>query len=600
MRKPVQEPGGVPPSNGPPRAWLRWPRSLWVALALAVVVSLPSVLVGFLLDDFVHRLVLTGELHEYGDWGPLTLYEFVGTKGTSPTALRETGLLPWWTSDDLSVRFFRPLPSALLVLDSWLFGDAPLPAHLHSLAWFLGLVAVVAWLHQRLLPAPVAAVATLAYAVAAAHLMPIAWVASRHPLISGLLGLLALAAHLRAREDGWKPGAVLAPLLLAFALLSGEPTLGVVAMMAAYELLGRREPLGRAARALAPHAVLVAVYLVFYVASGYGARGSGAYLDPRAAPGTFIVTVLVRVFILLGELVVATPSDAAAAVPPLHPAFAAWGALVTVGALLLLRTLWGGLTERERTTLRWLLPGGMAAAVPGAVGVIGGRVLVLPLVAGGALVAVLLVRGWAAAREPGRVRSLRWALRGAVALLVLGHFIFGPLFRMALGVGLAQIAQAQERIARETPDCPGTMLMVAAADPSLGFYVAVAMKLQGRTLHRFRHLSAAPHPHRLERTSATAFDLVVETDDRQPGFWELVHRPTPPPVGLSLNLEGIQVLVKESNEGGPMRVHFDFGRPLESPELCFVSWRDGALRPLTLPPPGEKLPLPHTPGPMGL
>jgi hypothetical protein len=171
---------------------------------------------------------------------------------------------------------------------------------------------------------------------------------------------------------------------------------------------------------------------------------------------------------------------------------------------------------------------------------------------------------------------------------------------MALGVGLAQIAQAQERIARETPDCAGTMLMVAAADPSLGFYVPVAMRLQGRTLRRFRHLSAAPHPHRLERTSATAFDLVVETDDRKPGFWELVHRAIPPPVGMALNLEGIQVLVKESNEGGPMRVHFDFGRPLESPDLCFVSWQDGALRSLTLPPPGEKLPLPHTPGPMGL
>jgi hypothetical protein len=583
-----------------PRAWLRWPRSLWVALALAVVVSLPSVSVGFLLDDFIHRLVLTGEMGEYGGWGPLTLYEFVGTEDTSPTALRETGLLPWWTSDDLSVRFFRPLPSALLVLDSWLFGDAPLPAHLHSLAWFLGLVAVVAWLHQRLLPAPAAAVATLAYAVAAAHLMPLAWLASRHPLISGLLGLLALAAHLRAREDGWRPGAVLAPLLLALALLAGEPTLGVVAMMGAYELFGRRESLGRAARALAPYAVLVAVYLVFYVVSGYGARGSGAYLNPRAAPGTFAVTVLVRVCILLGELVVATPSDAAAAVPPLHPAFAAWGALVTVGALLLLRTLWSGLTERERTTLRWLLPGGLAAAVPGAVGVIGGRVLVLPLVAGGALVAVLLVRGWAAAREPGRARALRWALRSAVALLVLGHFIFGPLFRMALGVGLSQIAQAQARIARETPECAGTMIMVAAADPSLGFYVPVAMKLQGRTLGGFRQLSAAPHAHRLERTSATAFDLVVDTNDRKPGFWEQVHRATPPPVGLSLNLQGNHVLVKESNEGGPMRVHFDFGRPLESPDLCFVSWRDGALRPLALPAPGGVLPLSHSLGPMGL
>lgn len=592
-----EESGGA---HARPRRWLQWPRSLWLALALGVLVSLPSLSVGFLLDDIVHRLVLTGQLRGYGGWGPLTLYEFVGTESTSPTALRDSGLLPWWTSDVLSVRFFRPLPSALLVLDSWLFGEAPFPAHLHSLAWFLGLVAVVGWLHRRLLPAPVAAVATLAYAVAAAFLMPVGWLASRHPLISGLLGLLALAAHLRAREDGWRPGFVLAPLVLALALLAGEPTLGVVALVGTYELFGRREGWRPAARYLAPYAVLVAGYLAFYVASGYGARGSGAYLDPAAAPGKVAGTVLLRVLILLGELVAATPSDAAAAVPPLHPAFAAWGALVTVGALLLLRALWGHLTERERSTLRWLLPGGLAAAVPGAVGVIGGRVLVLPLVAGTALVAVLAVRGWTEARAPGRTRLGRWVFRGAVIGLVLGHFITGPLFRLGLGVGLAQIADAQWRIARETPDCEGTLVLVAAADPSIGLYVPAAMMLQGRTLHRFLQLSAAPHPHRLERTSATGFDLVVDTPERKPGFFEQVYRDHPPQAGAEVRLKGLHVSVLEAVEAGPLRMHFDFGRPLESKDLCFVAWSDGGLRPVALPAPGGSVPLPHSPGPMGL
>ncbi len=582
------------------RAWWRWPRSLVLALGLGVLVSLPSLFVGLLLDDLLHRLILAGQLRDFGDWGPLTLYEFVGTERTTPAGLRESGLLPWWTSDVLSIRFFRPLTSALLTLDTWLFGQAPFPAHLHSLAWFLGMVAVVGWLHRRLLPAPLAAVATVAYAVAAAHLMPLGWIAARHPLVSGLLGLLAVAAWLRAREDGWRPGRVLSPLLMALALLAGEPALGAVALIGAYELFGRREGPRRAVLSLVPFVVLVGAYLAFYVARGYGARGSSAYLDPSSAPGAFLGTVGERILILLSELVAATPSDAAAAVPFLHPAFALWGALVTGGALLLLRALRGLLSEREWHTLRWLLPGGLAAAVPGAVGVIGGRVLMMPLLAGSALVAVLVVRGWEAARAPERTRLARGVLRVAVVGLVLGHFVTGPMFRMAVGIGLAQIAEAQWRIAREAPPCAGTLVMVAAADPSVATYAPAAMMLLGRAPRRFRLLSAAPHDHHLERTSATSLELVVRTDARKQGFWEQVYRDVPPAPGTEVRMEGLHVTVREANAAGPMRVHFDFGRPLESPDLCFVTWREGALHPLAPPPPGGSLAVPHSLGPMGL
>ncbi|QSQ26099.1 hypothetical protein JY651_14725 [Pyxidicoccus parkwayensis] len=565
-----------------------------------MLVSLPSLTVGLLLDDLLHRLVLSGQFHDFGQWNRLGLYEFVGTATTMPAGLREGGLLPWWTPDTLSVRFFRPLPSALLILDTKLFGEAPFPAHLHSLLWFLAMVSVVGWLHKRLLPVPLAAVATVAYAVAAAHLMPVAWIASRHPLVSGVPGLLALAFHLRAREDGWRPGLFLGPLLFVIALLGGEPALSAVALIGAYELFGRREGLRRAAPALAPYVFLVAAYLAFYVARGYGARGSAAYLDPARAPGTFVTTVAQRVLILLADLVVATPSDAAASVPPLHPAFALWGALVTIGALVLLRFLHGRLSEQERRTLRWLLPGGLAAVVPGAVGVIGGRVLMIPLLAGSALVAVLLVRSWQASREAELSRWTRTGLRVAVVLLVWGHFFFGPLFRMALGVALGRIADAQWSLARSAPPCDGTLVMVAAADPTIATYVPAAMALTGRAPHRYRLLSAAPHDHYLERTSANGFDLVVHTEERKVGFWEQVYRDVSPAPGTQVQLSGLRITVKESTEAGPMRVHFDFDRPLESPDLCFMTWHDGALRVLALPPPGQGVSIPHELGPMGL
>ncbi|MFP2924655.1 hypothetical protein ACLESO_05445, partial [Pyxidicoccus sp. 3LG] len=254
----------------------------------------------------------------------------------------------------------------------------------------------------------------------------------------------------------------------------------------------------------------------------------------------------------------------------------------------------------ERRTLRWLLPGGLAASVPGAAGVIGGRVLVTPLLAGTALMAVLLVRGWEAAREPDRTRPARWGLRAVVVGLALGHFLTGPLFRMVVGLGLGRIAAAQWSIARAAPPCEGTLVVVASSDPAIAGYVPAAMMLQGRAPHRYRLLSAAPHPHVLERTSDTGFDLVVNTDTRRPGFWEQVYRDTAPLPGLEVRMRDLDVTVKESNEAGWLRAHFDFGRPLESPDLCFVTWSKGELRPLSLPAPGGSLPIPYIPGPMRL
>ncbi|WP_338866357.1 hypothetical protein [Myxococcus stipitatus] len=588
--------------EGPPRAGSRWtwPRSLVLALGLGILLSLPSLRVGLMLDDLMHRLVITGTVNGHGDWGPLSLYEFVGGPGTQPERLRESGLLPWWASDALLVRFFRPIPSALLSLDAWLFRDAALPAHLHSLAWFVALVVLVGWLHRRLLPAPVAGLATVLYAIAGAHALPVAWLAARHPLVSALLGLLALAAHVRAREDAWKPGWVLAPLALTVALLSGEAAVGAVLLLGAYEVFGRRDTWRRALRYLAPYLALSLAYVLFYVSQGYGARGSGGYLNPATAPLAFLGVFIQRALILLSELVVATPSDIASSAPTLQPIIAGLGVFATAGAWWMTRVLRPWLTPQEQAALRWLIPGGVLATLPGAVGIVGGRVLLVPLVAGSALMSVLILRGWQAARESERLHIRPLLLRTAVVVLVLGHCGLGPLFRIGMGVGLGHVADEQWRVAREAPPCDGTLVLVASSDPSVSQYVPAAMALDGRPPRMFRLLSGAPHDHLLERVSPEAIELIVQGAPRERGFWEVVNREGSPPAGTTLNLGDLQVSVLESSESGFLRARFDFGRALESGDFCFVTWSNNGLRRITLPPPGQHLALPHSRGPAGL
>ncbi len=56
--------------------------------------------------------------------------------------------LPWWAVDGIRLSFFRPLSSALLVLDHAIAGRHPLPYHLHSIAWYV-LAALAAALFFR-------------------------------------------------------------------------------------------------------------------------------------------------------------------------------------------------------------------------------------------------------------------------------------------------------------------------------------------------------------------------------------------------------------------------------------------------------------------
>ena len=109
-------------------------RSIWLwAALLAVLASLPSLVVGFSSDDLSHRLALEGRAPGYaGGW--FGLYDF--TLPSMPAAaLIKQGLFPWFTDPAVSLRFFRPLSSATLALDNALFGRNPLFAHVHSLLW---------------------------------------------------------------------------------------------------------------------------------------------------------------------------------------------------------------------------------------------------------------------------------------------------------------------------------------------------------------------------------------------------------------------------------------------------------------------------------
>lgn len=576
----------------------RWP---WVAALLGVLLASPALGAGLQLDDHLHRFVVG--LHARGEglgpWWDL----YVAAEGDPALthARMDLGFAPWWTVPDLRVRFFRPLSAATHYVEYALWPDAPGLMHAHGLAWYAALVLSVGALLRRWLgPTWVAGLATLLFAIDDAHATPVSWIAQRNALCSATLTVLALWAHDRARREGWRPGGWLGPGLLALALLAGEASVAVLGYLGAHALWlepARREgePAGarvaRGLRALGPYAAVVAGWSLLYVTLGYGARGSGIYLDPMGEPGAFLVALPDRAAALaLGQW--AWPgADAWAG----RSAWAVRGGALLVGLGLVLGAI---------PRLRWdrglcvAMAGAGLALVPAATAVPDDRLLLLVGVGGSAAVAAVVgvALGEGAERGPRAARGLAGAL--ALPLLAV-HLVVAPvsLWRHAGGLG-DRLERPQRAAVASLPDDPALAaqtLVIVNAPPSF----------LSSTLWLWRWGSDRALPRRLAVLGSTFGPVVVQRLDAhtlqlQPvggyfgdPFTALARgRAHPFAVGDAVVLSEWSVEIIGVARGRPTVVRVRFDRPLGSPELRWVAWRGDRFAPFALPPVGGTLALP--------
>jgi hypothetical protein len=278
---------------------------------LAVVLGSPAIWSGTQLDDDFHRVSLLGFPARLAAASTgKGMFAFLDGDPTRNRLFKEVGVAPWWMADGIRAAFWRPFTELTHRLDYHLWPDLPALMHLQSLLWFAAAVLAVTALYRRVIGAGwVAGLAAFLWAVDDTHGISIGWIANRNALITVFFGLATLLAHDRWRRDGWKPGAALAPALLAFGLLSGEAALATTGYLAAYALcLDRGRPVQRLLT-LVPYGALVVGWRAAYQLMGYGASGSGLYIDPVRDPGRFAFAVVQRAPVLLEALLGPVPSD---------------------------------------------------------------------------------------------------------------------------------------------------------------------------------------------------------------------------------------------------------------------------------------------------
>ncbi len=596
-----------------------------VAVALALLVALPTVGQPFLFDDHFHLAVCEaatggeGSRTTYLDrvrdaFGLVSLFEFFdGSEETTRAALT-SGAAPWWTVDGLRISFWRPLSSHLGLLDFVLFGERAVLHHLHSVAWYLAMV-LAWWLVLRgQLPRATAVLALLLFCVDEAHHMPVNWIANRHALVSGALGLVGLAAYLRGCDRGSWGWMALAAGLFGLGLLGGESALGVMAYAGAHALFRPAEPRisrgGRLAR-LSVVALPGAIWMTVYKLAGFGAWGSGSYLDPGSAPGEYLAAAGPRMVVLVGDHVTKFPADLWTFAPAMRPVLLTSGIVAVVGLALWLKVAWKDLDPRERATLRWTIPGALAALVPAVAVAPSSRQLLIPGLGGAVVLAVLIRSGW-------RVRS-RWAevpgparIPAIVAIILAFMHLPSPpvswwistsvLTRIARE-GTALTEQTAALLAQHGGGEGKDVFVLSAPDAGVGVYLPLELYRSDAPFPDSWHaISMAPLDLELTRTDARTLEISVpegellvtagETIGRSPRF--------PMSVGDVVDLGAATVRVAEVGDRGPTRLALEFPGGVDDPSLLLLTWHEGEMAAVPPPAEGETTAIPWSQGPLAM
>lgn len=364
----------------------------------------------------------------------------------------------WGIDPALGRGYLRPLKIWLLALDARVWGMHAAGWHVTSTAVFAACAAQILALLRRALPDRPALAFAGAFAAIAHPVFSevVPFTTAREETLSLALGLAALRAFVRHREDGASPLAFFG--WLALALLAKESSLAFLPLFAAHDLVHGRawpgRPLGPLVRTWAPVAAILAVYFgLRFVAFGNFVGGSGEptwFFEARA---------LAYYPKLLRSL--ADPTLLAIGGAPGGPALAA---LLFAAPVAALAWSWRRIPLACRRDLLffgplWLL--GSTALYTGVY--FATRHHVLPVVG----LAIFLTVAFGALLDAGALaRERRWAaaLAGAATLLFVPPSLLTSLeWYEASRV----VRDLRETIERRTADLPDGSHVLAADAPQL-------------------------------------------------------------------------------------------------------------------------------------
>ena len=589
------------------------------AIGLGLFLHWPSLDSGYRGDDFPQRAMLKGEFAAPRE--PLDLFSFASGDPRDVARLMDFGYLPWWTVPNLRLRMWRPLASALMVLDQRVLDASAEFQHAHSLFWYACLVLVASRLFRRWLSLPAAAVATVLFAIEEGHTVPVGWLANRSTLTATALGLLTLELHASAREASLETPltrsletgrAAATALCCGLALLAGEYAFTALAYVFAYECL-RSEPLLERARRSLPVIVPTIIYLAVHSWIGSDIVGSGFYLSPIREPLAFGSEALLRVPALFADLTVGLPADWFNGSGPLRnwflqqnhfspevwrkfPAWPVWHAALGYLSILLfwlfVREALARAPERSRRPLQVMALGSLLSLAPAAGSLPGDRLIVAAAMGVSGVYGSLIVH---ALPRPGALRP-RTILAWVVAFVVAGPLSIDRVYDQARGFAFSSEGQRLWARAAELPTGESAhatrVYLLSTADFMTAANLPWARLSDGNPLPQtYRRLNPGAIPCDVLRTSDRRLRIMQLSSDVHYSTMPSLYRGESAPMlaGQMVRMPGLDVIVETVRDGNPARMNFTFDRSIDDPNLWFLESTIDGLKRISMPKIGETL-----------
>jgi hypothetical protein len=562
-------------------------RPVALVLALGVLLNLPGIVSPYWLDDFVQRAMVRGTFPS--PRSPLDLYNFVTDEDHA--LLLDRGVLPWWSHPHLTIRFFRPLASALRWLDLKI-SDNPLLQHAHSIVWWALAVLAARALYKRSLSPRATVLATAVFALAPCHVTPIAWLANREVLLALVFGALGVGASSRFRAEGGVKHALLAVLWFTIAMTTGEYALAFGGYVLVETML---EPVRNARRVLtfATFAVPAFALLVVRRVLGFGNAGSGFYRDPFTQTWEFVLGMPRRMARIQIDAWLSSDSSWVMDVSWWVVALAMIPLVIAL-YLTLRRPIAEQPAAARRASIAFLL-GSLLSMVP-LVGVAPSQRLIGIVMLGIApVVAVVLERAWF---EVGELRPRQHGAFGVLALL-LGFFqlVHAPLTtffmsRLFHEVSTSFVDRANELRTRSGGDPLHARIVIARASWEIVLFLPFALRPDGRLPAHWWVLSLSPHA-LLVRTGPRTVEIVVP---RGRGYFPtgpndlFRNEEDPLHTGDQVHVPGLLATVEQTGgETRPSRLRFTFDDSLDS--MLWLADAQGGWRDETPPAVGFGIPM---------
>ncbi len=595
------------------RTWLTNPRLGIHLVLLTLLLGAPSLWLGWQLDDYVHRASLVG-VDQFPDasrawWN---LFGFLDGDPVVNQALIERGALPWWSSPTLRLAFFRPVAGLTHWLDYQLWPNTPALMHLQSLFWYAAVVLGMTRLFRSTASVAFAAgIAALVFAIDDSHGMPLVWLANRNSVVALLFTTISLLSHIRWRRDGSHRHAWLSAVALLLALLSAEGAIATCAYVVSYALFIERGAVSKRARSLLPATAVTALWLVAYKILGYGASGSGMYVDPLTNPLRYLGAAVERAPLLLWGQWAWPPSDVHQLVSA--PAGRLMWAVTVVFAAGLAYVLYP-LLRRNRVARFWAV--GMLLSLPPVCATFASHRLLMFVGIGGAGLLGEFLAEWQGKCEGGK-RPLLSLSRLAVFGLIVVHMFLAPLGLLGASHAMKNFGVLSDGAVRSLPSDESIagqdVFIVQIPAAFLAGSGPLVLAMDGRPVpRRLVTLGSSIFPIEIERPTASTLIFRPEggflppSGGPHPGeakdhpvFHPLyVHTQfdhlfrdvgEPFTVGRRINLSGLTAHVTElTPDHRPAEVRFDFDHPLEDSRYRCVRWSAGVFVPFDLPAVGAK------------